>query len=105
MSFSCLSLFFVSLCLESDDFDCHSMRPGDLADLNSKRVDGKFLGPGGSSVPTGQAILVGLMEANFEICQDIKAREAEGDISMPLKPIFERLQEMKGQLDRLCEWL
>lgn len=67
----------------------------------SKRVDGKFLGPGGSSVPTGQAILTGLLEACFEICQDIKARDAEEDVSPPLKPIWERLTEMKAQLERL----
>lgn len=71
----------------------------------SKRVDGKFLGPGGSSVPTGQAILTGLLEACFEICQDIKARDAEEDVSPPLKPIWERLTEMKAQLERLREFL
>jgi hypothetical protein len=68
-----------------------------------KRVDGKFLGPGGSSVPEGQALLSGLLDTAFEVAQDIKAREAEEDISPSLKPIYDRLYEMKTQLDQLCE--
>ncbi|KAK4684108.1 hypothetical protein P7C73_g6096, partial [Tremellales sp. Uapishka_1] len=73
----------------------------ELRKIDSKRVDGKFLGPGASSVPTGQAILTGILESCFEITQDIKAREAEEDVSPPLKPIWERLTEMKAQLERL----
>lgn len=66
-------------------------------------MDGKFLGPGGSSVPEGQALLSGLLESCFDIAQDIKAREAEEDMSPSLKPIYERLSEMKKELDRLRE--
>ncbi len=73
----------------------------ELRKIDSARVDGKFLGPGGSSVPTGQAILVGLLEECFEICQDIRAREGEGSVAGPLKPIFERLTEMRAKLERL----
>ncbi|WVN85977.1 uncharacterized protein L203_101135 [Cryptococcus depauperatus CBS 7841] len=61
----------------------------ELRKIDSKRVDGKFLGPGGSSVPEGQALLSGLLETCFEITQDIKAREAEEDVSPSLKPIYE----------------
>nr|ODN88990.1 hypothetical protein L203_02396 [Cryptococcus depauperatus CBS 7841]ODO02199.1 hypothetical protein L204_00926 [Cryptococcus depauperatus CBS 7855] len=73
----------------------------ELRKIDSKRVDGKFLGPGGSSVPEGQALLSGLLETCFEITQDIKAREAEEDVSPSLKPIYERLAEMKDQLDQM----
>jgi hypothetical protein len=66
-------------------------------------VDGKFLGPGGSSVPTGQAILGGLLEECFEIAQDLKARDAADEVAPPLKPIWERLTDMKAQLERLRE--
>lgn len=82
----------------------------------SKRVDGKFLGPGGSSVPTGQAqvlhlpfvslldieicihsyvllpfdlnnrILSGLLEECFEIAQDLRALH-EDEVPTPLKPV------------------
>lgn len=73
----------------------------ELRKIDSSRVDGKFLGPGGSSVPTGQAILVGLLEECFEICQDIRAREGEDNVAAPLRPIWERLAEMRAQLERL----
>ncbi|WWC97189.1 hypothetical protein V866_004068 [Kwoniella sp. B9012] len=73
----------------------------ELRKIDSKRVDGKFLGPGGSFVPEGQALLSGLLESCFEITQDIKAREAEEDVTPSLKPIYERLSEMKAQLDQL----
>lgn len=69
-----------------------------------KRVDGKFLGPGGSSVPEGQALLSGLIDSCFDIVQDIKAREHEENVSPPLKPIWERLTTMKQQLEQLSEY-
>lgn len=53
-------------------------------------------------MPEGQALLSGLLESCFEVAQDIKAREAEEDMSPSLKPIYERLSEMKKELDRLC---
>jgi Protein of unknown function (DUF2408) len=51
-------------------------------------------------VPQGQAILAGLLESNFEIAQDIAARQE--DVAMPLKPIYDRLCEMRAQLERLA---
>ena len=77
----------------------------ELRKIDSSRVDGKFLGPGGTSVPAGQAILVGLLEECFEIIQDIRAREGAENISPPLKPIWERLTEMRAKLERLRECL
>lgn len=71
-------------------------------------MDGQFLGPGGSSVPEGQALLSGLLDSCFEIVQDVKAREAEVDVTPPLKPIWERLTTIKQQLEQLSEckrWL
>ncbi|WWD22833.1 hypothetical protein CI109_107327 [Kwoniella shandongensis] len=73
----------------------------ELRKIDSKRVDGKFLGPGGSSVPEGQALLSGLLETCFEITQDIKAREAEENVDPALKPIYERLSDMKNQLEQM----
>ncbi|RSH89453.1 hypothetical protein EHS25_002002 [Saitozyma podzolica] len=75
------------------------------ADDGRKRVDGKFLGPGGSSVPEGQALLSGLLDTCFDVAQDIKAREAEEDVSPTLKPIYDRLNDMKNQLEQLSECL
>ncbi|KAA1105215.1 hypothetical protein PGTUg99_013981 [Puccinia graminis f. sp. tritici] len=71
----------------------------ELRKIDSKRIDGKFLGPGGASVPEGQAILTGLLEENFEICQEIGARKE--DVSPTLQPIYERLCDLKAALERL----
>ncbi|ORX34989.1 hypothetical protein BD324DRAFT_110486 [Kockovaella imperatae] len=73
----------------------------ELRRIDSKRVDGKFLGPGGSSVPEGQALLTGILDQCFEMAHDLKAREAEEDVSPTLKPIYDRLSEIKAQLERL----
>jgi hypothetical protein len=52
--------------------------------------------------PKGQALLAGLLQDNFDICQDIKAREGEEDVARgPLQPIYDRLSEIKAQLERL----
>lgn len=61
----------------------------ELRSIDSKRVDGKWLGPDGHSIPAGQALLSGLMEENFDICQDIMARQE--DIAFTLKPIVSLL--------------
>lgn len=71
----------------------------ELRKIDSKRVDGKFLGPGGSSVPAGQAILVGILEECFEICHEINVRNDE--VPMTLQPIYDRLTEIKGSLEHL----
>lgn len=71
----------------------------DLRAIDAKRVDGKFVGADGTSIPHGQALCGGLLEENFDICQDILARQE--DVAIPLKPIYDRLSEMRAQLERL----
>lgn len=71
----------------------------ELRKIDSKRVDGKFLGPGGSSVPAGQAILVGILEDCFEILHEINVRNDE--VPMTLQPIYDRLSEIRSQLEHL----
>ena len=61
----------------------------ELRAIDAKRVDGKFLGMGGGSVPAGQAILAGLIEENFDISQDILAKHE--DVALPLQPIVRLL--------------
>lgn len=73
----------------------------ELRKIDSKRVDGKFLGPGGSSVPAGQAILVGLLEESFEICHDVVVKNRNDEIPGTLHVIFERLSNIKSQLENL----
>lgn len=75
------------------------MLQDELRKIDSKRVDGKFLGPGGSSVPAGQAILVGILEDCFEIVHDINVRNDE--VPMTLQPIYDRLSEIRSQLEHL----
>ncbi|GAA6015674.1 hypothetical protein JCM11491_007191 [Sporobolomyces phaffii] len=59
-------------------------------------------GPEMYAPPKGQALLAGLLQDNFDICQDIKAREGEEDVARgPLQAIYDRLSEIKAQLERL----
>ncbi|QRV88812.1 hypothetical protein RhiJN_16830 [Ceratobasidium sp. AG-Ba] len=64
----------------------------------SKRENGKFLGPNGE-VPASQALCSGLLEECFEVAQEIRARE--DDVSSSLKPIHDRLWDMRAQLEQL----
>lgn len=64
-------------------------------------MDGKFLGPGGSSVPTSQALLSSLIEECFDITQEIRAREVSKNVSPSLMPIYDRLSEMRSELENL----
>lgn len=66
-----------------------------------KRVDGKFLGPGGSSVPTSQALCSSLLEECFEIAQEIRAREDTKNVPFGLKPVYDRLSEVRAELENL----
>ncbi|KAL1924235.1 uncharacterized protein VTP21DRAFT_7270 [Calcarisporiella thermophila] len=69
-----------------------------LREIDSSRVDGKFLGPDGS-VPAGQAVVVGLLEECFEESHNLLA--FQGDLDYSLRPVGERLMDIKTQLDRL----
>lgn len=73
----------------------------ELRKIEAKRVDGKFLGPGGSSVPEGQAIVAGILENCFEISNDILVRNST--VSPTLQPIYERLLDTKNQLEHLAQ--
>lgn len=67
---------------------------------NRTRVDGKFLGPGGI-IPTSQAICSSLLEECFEIAQEIKAHEDSKNVASSLKPIYDRLSEIRAELESL----
>uniref|UniRef100_A0A0W0FXM3 Uncharacterized protein n=1 Tax=Moniliophthora roreri TaxID=221103 RepID=A0A0W0FXM3_MONRR len=64
------------------------------------RVDGKFLGPGGI-VPASQAICSSLLEECFEIAQEIKANEDSKRVPSSLKPIHDRLSDIRTELEGL----
>jgi hypothetical protein len=63
-------------------------------------VDGKFLAPGGI-VPSSQAICSSLLEECFEIAQEIKAHEDSKNVASSLKPIYDRLSEIRAELESL----
>ena len=65
---------------------------------HSKRVDGKFLGPNGT-VPASQAACSSLLEECFDVTQDIKAQDESKRVADSLKPIFDRLTEIRKQLE------
>ncbi|THH04533.1 hypothetical protein EW145_g5450 [Phellinidium pouzarii] len=73
----------------------------ELRKIDSKRVDGKFLGPGGASVPTSQALCSSLLEECFDIAQEIRAREDSKHVAFELKPIYDRLSEIRAELENL----
>lgn len=70
----------------------------ELRKLESSKVDGKFV-VNDEQPPQGQEILSGLLEETFDILQEIQSREEEVDPQ--LRPIYDRLTEMRGQLERL----
>lgn len=72
----------------------------ELRKIDSKRVDGKFLGPGGT-VPASQAVCTSLLEECFDILQQIKAQDDSKNVASLLKPIHDRLQEICTELENL----
>jgi len=73
----------------------------ELRKIDSKRVDGKFLGPGGS-IPASQAICSSLLEECFDIIQEIRAQEESKHVAPPLKPIYDRLTGLRAELEGLA---
>ncbi|KAI0641906.1 hypothetical protein C8Q79DRAFT_986304 [Trametes meyenii] len=72
----------------------------ELRRIDSKRVDGKFLGPGGM-VPASQAICSSLLEECFEIAQEIRAQDESKNVASSLRPIYDRLNEIRKELEQL----
>ncbi|KAJ8590128.1 hypothetical protein M405DRAFT_816776 [Rhizopogon salebrosus TDB-379] len=72
----------------------------ELRKIDSKRVDGKFLGPGGI-MPASQALCSSLLEECFDILQQIKAQEESKNVASSLKPIHDRLNELRAELENL----
>jgi len=72
----------------------------ELRKIDSKRVDGKFLGPGGM-VPASQAACSSLLEECFEIAQEIRAQDDSRYVASSLRPIYDRLSEIRRELEQL----
>lgn len=65
-----------------------------------KRIDGKFMGPGGT-FPASQAVCSSLLEECFEIVQEIRAQDESKNVASSLKPIYDRLMEIRRELESL----
>lgn len=70
----------------------------ELRKIDSKRVDGKFLGPNGT-VPASQAVCSSLLEDCFDVAQEVKAHDESKHVSDSLKPIFDRLTQIRRELE------
>ncbi|KAI0704334.1 hypothetical protein BC835DRAFT_1316734 [Cytidiella melzeri] len=72
----------------------------ELRKIDSKRVDGRFMGPGGT-FPASQAICSSLLEDCFDIVQEIRALAESKNVASSLKPIYDRLTEIRRELESL----
>ncbi|PFH51942.1 hypothetical protein AMATHDRAFT_74631 [Amanita thiersii Skay4041] len=72
----------------------------ELRKIDSTRVDGKFLGPGGV-IPPSQVICSSLLEECFDICQEMKAQDESKHVASSLKPLYDRLSELRAELESL----
>lgn len=86
---------------------CRKYTPNDIKPLQEKirdiddlRVNGKFLGSDGVSIPAGQGVLVNLLESLFFWSHDLIIACSD-DFSPALQSIRDRLLEIKNQLERL----
>ena len=57
--------------------------------------------PGGSYIPPSQAMCSSLLEECFDITQEIRAHEDKKNVTHELEPIYDRLSEMRAQLENL----
>jgi Protein of unknown function (DUF2408) len=70
----------------------------ELRSIDSQRVNGQFLSSTGDLLE-GQEIITGLLDECFAFAQDLKAKGA--NVCPSLRPIYDRLADLKSQLERL----
>lgn len=72
----------------------------EVAKIESKRVNGKFLNEDGS-LPQGQATVNGLLEKCSTLISDFSASSSEDYVDPSLKGVYSQLLEMKTALENL----
>ncbi|CAO3703018.1 unnamed protein product [Rhizopus stolonifer] len=72
----------------------------EIHEIDNLRVDGKFLGQDGTTVPAGQGVLVSMLEQLYYWSHDV-ILACNQDFSPSLQTIRERLLEIKNHLERL----
>src|SRR5436190_5752694 len=70
----------------------------ELRKIDEQRVNGKFVSTTGE-LPQGQEIIADLLHECFTFAQDLKAKGS--NISSSLRPIYDRLADLKSQLERM----
>ncbi|OLL26812.1 UPF0662 protein [Neolecta irregularis DAH-3] len=82
------------------NFSAQELHPlyEELRKIEASRVDGRFLAPNGD-LPYGQSIVNGLLEECHTLSQDLIT--CKGDVAGVLKPIYDRLAELKSSLETL----
>ena len=74
-----------------------------MREIDSARIDGKFIAKDGSVVP-GQGLIIHLLEAGFEDCHELLAAKDPVDGENPLRNTYEQLIKIKQNLERLTSF-
>ncbi|KAI8926447.1 hypothetical protein BC831DRAFT_456228, partial [Entophlyctis helioformis] len=72
----------------------------ELREIDSARIDGKYIAKDGSIV-SGQAIVIQLLEASFDDVHELLASREAVSGDNPLRSIYEDLIRIKAKLERL----
>lgn len=74
----------------------------ELGQIDSVRIDGKFMTQDGSVIP-GQAIVIDLLEHCYDNVQELLALREPISGSNPLRPFYEKLITLKSKLEEMLE--
>ncbi|KAF9586149.1 hypothetical protein BGW38_009234 [Lunasporangiospora selenospora] len=79
--------------------DVHHIQE-ELREIESRRIDGKFMDESGQVV-SGQAAVIGLLEDCYDGCHNLLASKEKDRVPQDLEDVFYRLQQIKSELERL----
>ncbi|KAJ3362998.1 hypothetical protein HDU91_003172 [Kappamyces sp. JEL0680] len=75
----------------------------ELREIDSARIDGKYIARDGSVVP-GQASVIDLLEAAFDDCHELLAARDPVDGENPLRQVYEDLIRIKNTLEQYATY-
>ncbi|KAH6581507.1 hypothetical protein BASA61_003217 [Batrachochytrium salamandrivorans] len=73
----------------------------ELREIDSARIDGKYIAKDDGSIVSGQACVIELLEACFDDVHELMAAREVISGDNPLQPVYEDLVRIKGKLERL----
>ncbi|KAJ1555860.1 hypothetical protein HK405_011588 [Cladochytrium tenue] len=79
----------------------------ELREIDSVRIDGKFLAREDASVLPGQAAVIDLLESCYDDAHELLALREAIDGENPLRPVYERLVAIKARLEhaqKIAKW-